>query len=377
MADVKSTSHSSSSPEASSNNDGLVRSILRAILLALALIQLGLYLFATFVVFNVMMLIVRTIMLAIGQESALRNLQSFLLRMWISPFIHHVEIFGGLRFQVTGDAFREGESALVVCNHRAWTDTICMYSLARQVGGDGDVKFLAKKVLLFFPVLGFVGLTLDVVIFIKRQASKAEKTIQHLFKQLTSPQARKNFWMISYLEGTRLTAKKLEDAKAFAKKRDLHVLQHVLQPRVKGFTSSIHELYDHVDAVYDVTIGYEDGEDLRALPEFSFLCRSFCFGEPRTVHVHQKRIPIQKVPRDDEEAIHKFVYDLYYEKDQLLDHHKQHGTFPGNPVPWTPISTAFSLGSFTIFLLISILFTMGTWTLTSQLRTALRRIQPS
>jgi len=160
--------------------------------------------------------------------------------------------------------------------------------------------------------------------------------------------------MISYLEGTRLTAKKLEDAKAFAKKRDLHVLNHLLQPRVKGFTSSVQELHKEVGAIYDITIGYKDGKDLRALPEFSFLVGSYCFGEPRVVQVHQRRIPIESVNVKDEEAIHQFAYNLYYEKDQLLEHRARSGHFPGSRVQWTPISTWYTVSSFIILLGLSI-----------------------
>mmetsp|Transcript_16401 Transcript_16401/g.33416 ORF Transcript_16401/g.33416 Transcript_16401/m.33416 type:complete len:201 (-) Transcript_16401:229-831(-) len=185
-------------------------------------------------------------------------------------------------------------------------------------------------------------------LFIRREASKASKNLTSLFSSLRNPRAKRPFWMISYLEGTRLTAKKLEDAKAFAKKRDLHVLNHLLQPRVKGFTNSVQELHEEVGAIYDITIGYKDGKDLRALPEFSFLVSSYCFGEPRVVQVHQRRIPIDSVTVADEEAFHRFPYNLYHEKHQLLEHRARLGHFPGRHVQRTPISTRYTISSFIV-----------------------------
>ena len=54
---------------------------------------------------------------------------------------------------------------------------------------------------------------------------------------------------------------------------DLPVLEHHLTPRVKAAMLSINKLRNYVDAVYDVTIGYEEKylpSDLSKRPKISF-----------------------------------------------------------------------------------------------------------
>jgi lysocardiolipin and lysophospholipid acyltransferase len=266
-------------------------------------------------------------------------LRSFVLRRWMRIFVGHLERFSGVTFVVSGDAFRDGEAALVVCNHRSWMDTVALYSLARQVGGDGDVKFIAKKSLLAFPVFGVAGWLLGVVIFITRRAARAGKHLDATYASLADP-ARRGwpFWLISYLEGTRRTRAKLDAAHDFAKRRDLPVLRHVLQPRTKGFVAAAAALRGTAAAVYDVTLGYEEEGDAErsVTPDFvtSLLVPSCA---QRVVHVHQRRIPLDEVPQDEEE-VRAWVYRLYEQKDRLLDEFARTGKFPGRAVPWHRIS---------------------------------------
>lgn len=268
-------------------------------------------------------------------ERPLVAFRSFVVRRWMRVFIGYFERFSRTTIVPTGDAFRDGEPALVVPNHRSWMDTITIYSLARQVGCDGDVKFIAKKGLLLFPIFGVAGWLLHVVIFITRSAAAAGQTLDTTYSMLADPKRRGwPFWMISYLEGTRRTREKLSAARDFAKKRDLPELEHVLQPRTKGFVSAVHALRGSAGAVYDVTLGYQetDGPERDVTPDFGtqLLTPGLC---DRVIHVHQRRIPIAEVPEDEEE-IKEWVYKLYAEKDELLKHFARHGKFPGEERQW-------------------------------------------
>lgn len=265
---------------------------------------------------------------------------STILRLWFSIFMGHLEHFGRLTIVLTGDAFFPNEAALVVCNHRSWLDTIILYSLARQVRMHGDVKFLAKRSLLAFPVFGFAGWILDVTIFIKRQSSSAGRRMGKMFSSLTDPRRdRLPYWLINYLEGTRFTVKKRNDALVFAKKRDLKHLHHVLQPRTKGFIATVHALRGNAQVVYDVTIGYNEDNFHEISPSFN----EMYFTPSRTdriIHVHQRRIPLSTVPHDEEE-LRKWIYTLYEQKDELLSEFREKGSFPGRPMRWNRMSLIY------------------------------------
>lgn len=268
------------------------------------------------------------------------NLSSAVLRTWFSIFMGHMEHFGRLTLVVTGDDFHPNESALVVCNHRSWADTIVIYSLARQVRMHGDVKFLAKRSLLIFPVYGFAGWILDVVIFIKRQSDSAGARMTKMFSSLTDSRRRRApYWLISYLEGTRFTKKKLQSAIAFAKKRDLKVLEQVLQPRTKGFISTVHALRGNAQAVYDITIGYQESEQKEMSPTFEQMY-FFPSQTDRVIHVHQRRIPLSEVP-DDEEQLKTWIYKLYEQKDDMLKVFRQKGKFEGRVMRWNRMTWVY------------------------------------
>lgn len=322
---------------------------------------------------------------------AVATAQSAILRAWMSIYVGHMELYGRMTLAVQGDPFVPGESALVVCNHRSWTDTIVLYSLARQVGAHGDVKFFTKRSLLWFPVYGVAGVLCNVCLFIQRDMSAAAGAFASLRTHLTggggdvlgetvaaaklgdapatgggaatavAPTAGRfpPFWLINYLEGTRLTPAKVAQSQAFAASRGLPVLSHVLMPRTKGFTASAAALRGAATAVYDVTIGYGPppgvssaagaaGQGSGAVtPSFNSLLYT-ASTTPRVLHVYQRRIPMEEVPSDPA-ALTDWLYALYEAKDARLVHLAAHGTFEGPPVAWTRISWRRYVGCLTLF----------------------------
>jgi Acyltransferase C-terminus len=86
--------------------------------------------------------------------------------------------------------------------------------------------------------------------------------------------------------------------------------------------------------VYDVTLGYQEDDDAErnVTPDFvsTLLTPS---ATPRVVAVHQRRIPLEEVPEDEEE-LKAWIYRLYAEKDKLLDEFARTGAFPGRKVQW-------------------------------------------
>lgn len=267
------------------------------------------------------------------------RMQSTVLETWFSLFAGHSEHFGGFTVRLTGDKFESDETAIVLSNHRSWIDSVLLISLARNVGRGGDFKFMAKKSLLLFPVFGLVGAVTDSVVFIEREAKKAGAAMSSLYHRLVDQRRRDlPFWFIIFPEGTRRTNKKLAKARDFAKKRDLQPLDHVLQPRTKGFVTMSKALRGTASAIYDVTIAYgtEPSEDVRP----SFLRLYFTTAlQNRVIHVHQRRIPIENVPVD-EEAAKVWLYKLFEQKDTMIDKYYKKGQFEGPLMRWNRITVA-------------------------------------
>jgi lysophosphatidic acid acyltransferase/lysophosphatidylinositol acyltransferase len=58
-------------------------------------------------------------------------------------------------------------------------------------------------------------------------------------------------WVINYVEGSRATPQKIQEAQAFSKQRNYSIMKHVLLPRTKGFITCVNEFRDsHIKYVY-------------------------------------------------------------------------------------------------------------------------------
>ena len=93
---------------------------------------------------------------------------------------------------------------------------------------------------------------------------------------------------------------------------------HGLIPQIKGFVAPIGALRDHVEAVYDLTIGYVGG-----VPTIG----QWIKGEVKIVHLHVRHFPIKDVPENPGDLA-AWLIRRFEEKDALLDHFYRHGAFP-------------------------------------------------
>lgn len=283
-----------------------------------------------------------------------RRLQSFILRIWMSHFIFYVERLAGVELVITGDKLVKGESAVVVCNHQSWTDSLLLYSVAHQVGRQGDVKFFAKKSLAYFPFYGIAAVLVRVCIFITRHMDRDRKIFQRIFSYLTDTTSQWPFWMIIFCEGTRFSLSKREKSQEYAKKHDLPVLYNVLLPKTGGFSATVSSLRQNVGSCYDITIGYPSSQGL-VRPSISDILFRHQFGRQKwIVHVHQRRIPIHLIG-DSEEEMKQFLYEIYKEKDRRIEHFKTTGKFDGAALPFYKLSITDLLFCFICFFGLSLL----------------------
>ena len=190
-------------------------------------------------------------------------------------------------------------------------------AFAKSKGRLGDMKWIVKDPIKYVPGVGWGMLFLD-CIFVKRDWTKDRESIRKTFARLRDNDVP--VWLLSFSEGTRITPAKLEKSQQYAREHGLFTPRHVQVPRTKGFLATMEGLRDHVDAVYDLTLGYEEG-----VPTLWQYVKGYA---PRA-HLHVKRHAIDTLPQDAE-ALSAWILDRFQEKDELLEHYYQHGAFPEN-----------------------------------------------
>ncbi len=210
-----------------------------------------------------------------------------------------------IQFVVTGDDLPKNENALLIANHQQLTDVLALFPIARVRGRLGDLKWFAKESLRHVPGVGW-GLTFIGCVFLKRDwftdKARIERTFQHLIESGIP------YWLISFVEGTRITPEKLRKSREHAVKRCLVPPSYTLVPRVKGFSASVQGLRGSAVAVYDVTIGYPKG-----IPSLW----QYISGQVSEIHLHLKRYGMETLP-NDEEGLARWLSDRFSEKEAWL-----------------------------------------------------------
>jgi len=231
------------------------------------------------------------------------------------------ELTHGVSVEFSGDDVPAGENAIVVSNHQQMPDITFLMFLARDKGRLGDMKWMLKDVIKYVPGVGWGLYFLD-SFFVERDWARDRATIEATFSRIIEDGIP--LWLMLFAEGTRLTPAKLAKSQEFARSRGLQPTAHVMLPRTKGFAASVQGLRRHLDAVYDVTIGYEQG-----VPTLWQYIR----GQARRAHLHVRRYPVGQLPQSEPELA-RWLQQRFLEKDRLLEYFYAHGRFPAQePAP--------------------------------------------
>ncbi|RUP51307.1 acyltransferase-domain-containing protein [Jimgerdemannia flammicorona] len=219
----------------------------------------------------------------------------------------------------SGDEIPEEESAIVMANHRSWTDFYMIHSVAIRKKMLSNCKYFVKDSLKFLPFFGW-GMWLMGMIFVKRNWVKDQAKINQMFATIN--EFKSPVWIISFVEGTRFTPQKLVDSQLFSQERGLPVMKNLLVPRTKGFVACVQKLRNsHVHYVYDLTIAYNHRlEGLRGfgIPPDMLRVHAGRLSPEYDFHIHVRRYPIAELPEEDE-ALAEWVHDRYVEKDRILE----------------------------------------------------------
>ena len=249
-------------------------------------------------------------------RSAFRRVNRWCAGTWWGWCALGAEKLYEIDFVMTGDDVPVGENAILLLNHQEMTDIVVTFTLARAKKRVGDLKWFVKDILKYTPGVGWGMLFLD-CLFIKRNWTNDRDKIHRVFEKILK--YRVPLWVMLFAEGTRITPAKLERSRKYAvEKGHMKPLEHLLLPRTKGFVATTQALRGHLDAVYDVTIGYVDG-----VPTLW----QWLAGQVKKVHVHVRRYGIEELP-EQEEALTAWLVERYEEKDLILDTYYREGAFP-------------------------------------------------
>lgn len=247
-------------------------------------------------------------------DSAFRGVNRSLAKLWWGWLVTWAQKGQGIEVILTGDDVPENENAVLIVNHQQMPDILVVMSLAARKGRLADLKWFLKESLKYVPGVGWGLLFLD-ALFVKRDWNRDQGTIERTFSLLH--RKKLPFWLVMFVEGTRITPGKLANAREFARKEGLPLPRHVLIPRPKGFLAALDGLGSQLNAVYDLTIGYPGG--IPSLLEF-------LRGHSPSVHLDIRRFPRSRLPAGKEELA-SWLRVRFEEKDRLLEKFARDGRF--------------------------------------------------
>lgn len=246
---------------------------------------------------------------------AFRRVNRWCAETWWGGCVVASRVVIGTRLVLTGDDLPAAENTLLVVNHQQMPDILALMTLARPRQRLGDLKFFVKYALKWVPGLGW-GMQFLGCPFLRRDWTSDRELIHRTFDAIVGEEIP--VWLVSFVEGTRSTPEKIRASSAWAAERGIEPFRHVLVPRSKGFVATVEGLREHLDAVYDITIGYENG-----IPSLW----QFILGCVKRIHVHAERFPMASLPTSDE-ALRDWLFDRFRAKDELLEHFYATGSFP-------------------------------------------------
>ena len=260
-----------------------------------------------------------TVLIPIAPQ-AFRRFNRWAAGFWWGLCVTISKRVNDVKLVITGDDVPMRENAVVVINHQNMPDITFLMDYARSKERLGDMKWMVKDPIKYVPGVGWGMLFLDCV-FVKRDWAKDRASVLATFARLRDNDVP--VWLLSFSEGTRFTQAKSDRSREYAREHGLHEPRHTLVPRTKGFVATVVGLRDHVDAVYDLTLGYEEG-----VPTLWQYIKGFS----NRAHLHVRRHPIHTLP-EDEEGLSDWLTDRFREKDDLLEQYYATGSFPTSVPP--------------------------------------------
>ncbi|GAV51591.1 hypothetical protein ZYGR_0AF00620 [Zygosaccharomyces rouxii] len=267
--------------------------------------------------------------------------------------------------------------SVIIANHQIYTDWVFLWWLTSTAELAGKVYIMLKKSLEYIPILGF-GMRNYKFIFMCRKWEQDRLTLHNslgvidansrgvgpisgrspvrqdpdgeIFWDTTRTNELQESWpycLILFPEGTNLSPITRQRSVNYANKIGKKPLQHVLLPHATGARHSLLKLRPSLDVVYDITIGYsgvkrdEYGEAIYRLTNVIFKGES-----PKLVDMHIRAYNLNEIPIDDEQGFADWLYEVWAEKDKLMNVYYEKGTFDLDPDPDHTITGEFKISPY-------------------------------
>jgi len=232
------------------------------------------------------------------------------------------------------------DRVVMIGNHQIYSDWLyfwwAAYTNVPQM--HGHIYIILKQSLSYVPIIGW-GMRFYGFIFMSRKMATDQPRLAHRLQKLktvhsgplSGTSGLDPMWLLIFPEGTNLSANTRKKSVAWAEKQGIKDFQHVLLPRSTGTFFCLNELKGTVDYVYDCTVAYggiprgEYGQDLFSLRSMYLQGRP-----PPSVNMFWRRFAIADMPLDDSEKFDLWLRERWQEKDVLLEHFVQNGSFPSD-----------------------------------------------
>lgn len=228
------------------------------------------------------------------------------------------------------------ERDIVISNHQIYMDWIYVWAFMARLHREGSVKIILKRSLLNIPIFG-LGCRLLNFIFLHRNWQRDKIKFGRRLERLvfgTMP-----FSLVIFPEGTTICDNAVTKSTMFAETHKFPIPKHTIVPRVTGMQFALTTLGDHINGIFDLTIGYT-GTKTTEYPEDTFGLKSLFFRgvAPPLIHVHVKYHLIRTIPYKNPAEFNTWLYERFQEKDQLMATFYKTGTFPGTKSRQVPVA---------------------------------------
>ncbi|XP_072219030.1 acyl-CoA:lysophosphatidylglycerol acyltransferase 1 isoform X1 [Leuresthes tenuis] len=281
--------------------------------------------------------------LRIWDSSTFWNIEGAMFK-WLLAMVSSWGWIAGYTVTEWGDDVRpiSEEEAMVIVNHQS-TGDVCTLMMCLQDKG----TVVRKMMWLMDHVFKYTNFGLVSLIhgdfFIRQGKAHRDKQLVYLKDHLDKYyHSRDRKWIVLFPEGGFLR-KRRETSQLFAKKHSLPHLTHVTLPRLgathvilktlsaqqengsvgsdAGTPNQTANKRKGLQWVIDVTIAYPEAKPMDI--------QTWIFGyrPPTVTHVHYRMYPIKEVPVEAE-ALTDWLYQRFVEKEDLLAHFYDTGSFP-------------------------------------------------
>lgn len=273
-------------------------------------------------------------------------------------------------------------NSVSICNHQIYTDWVFLWWLAYTSGFGGRVYIMLKKSLQKIPVLGY-GMNHFQFIFMNRKWADDRVNLINHFRELDanarglgpitghkpssiekdglinwnshirpsaehkSEGAHSKYWpynVILFPEGTNLTANTRGQSARYAAKINKVPYKNVLIPHATGLRVTLQTLEPSIDVLYDVTIAYSGFKQSSYAATAYGLKSIFLEGKfPEVADIYIRAIDLKDIPFHDDDKFLEWIYQIWQDKDDLLDNYYKNGRFDLDPSSVTVIENAFSI----------------------------------